>query len=386
MSKILVIADDLTGAAEIGGIAYQAGFSVRIILDFLDSDKFDEDVIIIDSNTRHLSAEYAHLKIKTILQTLYLPEYDLVFKKIDSVLRGNIEPEIQTFFSQTFFDSALLIPSNPTKQRTIKNGKYFIDSVPINETDFRLDPEYPRKSKTVKKLFANETTEIVTRNGPPDNWLGKLFIPDISSLKDVEKYAAQNYNNKLLFVGGADFFKSLLSKKTTCTFHNRNISNIGPSVQKSFIMGSNSESSLQTLSLLSAKKYSIFHLSQLNLKSENQFLKWTNSVITEFKRGKNIAITTPTEFIRKHSRRIKITKALVEAACQIMANSTTSKLFFVEGGETASSFFRNLGWRELVVRCNFEGGTVMLLNEKANREVIIKPGSYKWPKVITEKL
>ena len=77
---------------------------------------------------------------------------------------------------------------------------------------------------------------------------------------------------------------------------------------------------------------------------------------------------------------------LVETAYQIIANSTTTTLFFVEGGETASTLFRKLDWRELVVRCNFDGGVVMLLNEKANREVIIKPGSYIWPQVVIEKL
>jgi uncharacterized protein YgbK (DUF1537 family) len=151
-------------------------------------------------------------------------------------------------------------------------------------------------------------------------------------------------------------------------------------------MGSNSFSSLQTLSLLSVKKYSIFHLPQEALQSENQLLKWTNSVLADLKRGKNIAIATPSEWIKTDSRRIKITTTLVETARQIMANSTIPDLFFVEGGETASSFFRKMDWRELVVRSNFDGGIVMLLYEKENREVIIKPGSYKWPKTITEKL
>jgi uncharacterized protein YgbK (DUF1537 family) len=258
--------------------------------------------------------------------------------------------------------------------------------VPINETDFRFDPQYPRKWKTLSKLVANQTTELVTGKKLPKNWIGKFFIPDVSSLKDVEKWSAQEYNDKVLFAGGADFFRSILSAKLSCDFNNINAAPVRRSVQKVFIMGSNSFSSLQTLSLLSVKKYSIFHLPQEALQSENQLLKWTNSVLADLKRGKNIAIATPSEWIKTDSRRIKITTTLVETARQIMANSTIPDLFFVEGGETASSFFRKMDWRELVVRSNFDGGIVMLLYEKENREVIIKPGSYKWPKTITEKL
>lgn len=386
MPKILIIADDLTGAAEMGGIAHQTGLSVRIVFDFLNGAESTEDVTIIDTNTRQLPAHDARLKIEALLQKLHLAEYDLVFKKIDSVLRGNIEAEIQAFFSTTFFDSALLAPANPTKKRTIKNGKYFIGDVPINKTGFRLDPHFPRKNKTVKKLFQNGSIEVVARAIPQQFDAGKIYIPDVWNSADVDELAARSFANNLLLVGGADFFQALLAKKLRRINNKRNLSTAGLSAQKVFVMGSNSESGLQTLSFLSAKKYRVFQLPLGALDDQKHFKEWAGLLIAEFREGRNIAIATPAEFIRKHSRRLRLTKKMIETAAQLMMGSTADNLFFVEGGETASSLFRYLGWRELFVQANFDAGVVMLWHKKTNHKVIIKPGSYKWPEVITEKL
>ena len=51
MPEILVIADDFTGAAEIGGIAHLFGLSVSIMKEWSDLARHKEDVIIIDTNT-----------------------------------------------------------------------------------------------------------------------------------------------------------------------------------------------------------------------------------------------------------------------------------------------------------------------------------------------
>ncbi|CAN0465171.1 unnamed protein product, partial [Scytosiphon promiscuus] len=259
MSKILVIADDLTGAAEIRGIAFKAGFSVRIVLDNWTHKHFLEDVIIIETNTRQLTENLAYEKIISILKQIDLSAYDLIFKKVDSLLRGNITSEIQAIFTQSCMKSALLIPANPTKKRIIKNGKYYINNIPINETNFKFDPEYPRRWKTVKKLISRGNNINISESPLLEKHLGPITIPDITTLKDIEVYAQQNYVENQLVAGSADFFRTLLAIRFDRSFDSipATIEFLGNIL---FLIGSNSKVSKQTQLLLSKKNYEIFNL------------------------------------------------------------------------------------------------------------------------------
>ena len=81
MPKILVIADDFTGAAEIGGIAHLFGLSVKIQTRHTEPDKRENDVIVIDTNTRSLSPDKAYKTLQSILKDLDLSAFDFIYKK-----------------------------------------------------------------------------------------------------------------------------------------------------------------------------------------------------------------------------------------------------------------------------------------------------------------
>ncbi len=385
MPKILVIADDLTGAAEIGGIAYKAGFSVRIILDCLPETHFGEDVIIIETNSRKLSADQAYLKILGVLKSINFAGYDLIFKKVDSLLRGNISSEMRAIFTGSAMKSALLIPANPTKNRIIKNGKYYIDNIPINETQFKFDPEYPRRWKTVKKLISYGSEKPINKPVLLEEHICPIAIPDIGSIIDIEVFANQKNNVNQLLAGGADFFRTLLTIRLGRTFQTipTDVEFLG---NKLIIIGSSSNVSKQTLVTLSKKKYKIFNLPSPVNSNGNSFFNWKNEVKTEFEKGENIAIAPPVKFVREHSRRLQITDMIVELACQIIKSSTSDLPILIEGGDTASAFFRAMKWCDLNVCANFNDGVVMLVDKKSNRKVTMKPGSYKWPTVITNNI
>lgn len=385
MSKILVIADDLTGAAEIGGIAFKAGFSVRIVLDNWTHKHFLEDVIIIETNTRQLTENLAYEKIISILKQIDLSAYDLIFKKVDSLLRGNITSEIQAIFTQSCMNSALLIPANPTKKRIIKNGKYYINNIPINETNFKFDPEYPRRWKTVKKLISRGNNINISESPLLEKHLGPITIPDITTLKDIEVYAQQNYVENQLVAGSADFFRTLLAIRFDRSFDSipATIEFLGNIL---FLIGSNSKVSKQTQLLLSKKNYEIFNLLFPPSALKNSFSNWKYNINSEFQKGKNIVIATPVKFVKTYSRRRQITNMIVEAACHIIQNSNDIFPIMIEGGETASTFFRKMKWCDLNVCADFEDGVVMLVDNRSKRQVTMKPGSYKWPTAILNNI
>ena len=156
---MIVIADDITGAAEIAGIAFSQGQQVRLVCGSpLCCDHVAAQTMVIATDTRSMSEAEAVTTIKRMILPLYM-EGDggrLLFKKTDSALRGHVVAELSALMEATGYQRAVYLPANPTKGRVIKNGVYYIKEVsgerlevrdvPISETAFNYDPEFPAKT------------------------------------------------------------------------------------------------------------------------------------------------------------------------------------------------------------------------------------------------
>src|SRR5439155_544492 len=81
--------------------------------------------------------------VRASLANLEPSHFDLIYKKIDSALRGPVLAEVQASMNQRRLDTALLLPQNPSRGRTIESGQYLINGVPIDQTDFARDPDHP---------------------------------------------------------------------------------------------------------------------------------------------------------------------------------------------------------------------------------------------------
>ena len=89
---IAVIADDFTGAAEIGGVAIRNGF--QVVIDTKVDKEVKTDILIIATDTRSQGPATAALLIKKITCDLLELRPDFIYKKIDSILRGNVAEEL----------------------------------------------------------------------------------------------------------------------------------------------------------------------------------------------------------------------------------------------------------------------------------------------------
>src|SRR5690242_7893795 len=92
MRQILIIADDLSGAADCGIACTASGLNVVVTLGE-HTDEIDADVLSVDADTRHMSS-LAAADVTTKLMQRYATKDKIVFKKLDSTLRGNIGAEI----------------------------------------------------------------------------------------------------------------------------------------------------------------------------------------------------------------------------------------------------------------------------------------------------
>src|SRR6476659_3107610 len=90
---IVVIADDLTGAAEIAGLGWRHGLTAAILE--RDEAPSGAELVVYDSNTRGCSAGAARRKVAAITRRRRERKPDWIYKKVDSVLRGNVLAEIE---------------------------------------------------------------------------------------------------------------------------------------------------------------------------------------------------------------------------------------------------------------------------------------------------
>ena len=148
---IVVIADDITGAAEIGGIALRYGFDV-LLSDELD-DAGNHEVIVIYTNTRSMTeSEAAQIMGKLTSKSMQLKP-SLFYKKTDSVLRGHVLAEMKSQMSAMNLERGLLVPVNPSSGRIIRDGNYYINNRLVHETSFSIDPEFPISSSRLQEML-----------------------------------------------------------------------------------------------------------------------------------------------------------------------------------------------------------------------------------------
>ncbi len=89
---ITVVADDLTGAAEIAGMCLRYGIDVAFGIDAIPEK--EAQVVIVATDSRSLSEEQAYkVHLQLAGDIIKNNPNQIIFKKCDSVLRGHVLTE-----------------------------------------------------------------------------------------------------------------------------------------------------------------------------------------------------------------------------------------------------------------------------------------------------
>jgi hypothetical protein len=205
---IVVIADDLTGAAEVAGAAYDAGYRAEVQLEFDPCSS--AQVIVVDTDTRWRQPVEAAERLKHVLLTIGTPLPTRLFKKVDSVLRGPVWAELNAMLAVSGRRRAFLIPANPTRQRIIRHGQIWVANQPLAQSVLGQDPEYPRTSSFIPDVLGCSAAELTLLPNPRllDRETGVL-VPDVSTTADLQAWT-RSIDQDTLAVGGVEFFQAWL--------------------------------------------------------------------------------------------------------------------------------------------------------------------------------
>lgn len=151
-----IVADDLTGAMDSSGYFASMGFSTAVILE--PSFPSDSDVTVITTNSRAEDPNIARQRVKQAVRSL---AGRVVYKKIDSTLRGNIGVELEAAITEIICEKAIVAPAFPAVGRTTVAGNLLVNGVPVAETQFANDPILPVKESHIPSLLEQSTQYLV---------------------------------------------------------------------------------------------------------------------------------------------------------------------------------------------------------------------------------
>ena len=192
---IAVLADDLSGAAELAGAALRHGLRAEVQTGFDPTS--DADVVCVDLGTRSGPVRAAAAAAAEAARLLAGARPAWIYKKCDSVLRGHVLAELRAIMEATGLPRAILIPANPSRQRVIRGGHLFVEGRPLHATGFARDPEHPRTSSNVAELLGGD--------------LAGVCSPDVDCAADLARQA-ELVDAGTLAGGGAEFFAALLAR------------------------------------------------------------------------------------------------------------------------------------------------------------------------------
>lgn len=158
-TPVVVIADDFTGANDVGSGLARAGARVNVLFDSqAERNSAAADVWVIGTDSRALDAEPAAERVRKVLA--HWPQAlneGWLFKKIDSTLRGNLGAETEAALLGSGGSLALVVPAVPRLGRVTRDGQCYIHGLLLTETEFASDPKTPVISASVAARLAEQS-------------------------------------------------------------------------------------------------------------------------------------------------------------------------------------------------------------------------------------
>jgi len=154
--RLAVVADDVTGAMDTGVQFASCGLRTEVVLGQQGLPR--TEAVVISTNSRDAPAGEAYRRAKALGGQLV---DHIVYKKIDSTMRGNIGPELEGLLDGLGLARALIAPAFPAAGRTVEGGYHRVYGTLLAESPFSNDPNWPAKESHVPTLLAQQTQRIV---------------------------------------------------------------------------------------------------------------------------------------------------------------------------------------------------------------------------------
>ncbi|MFC4360544.1 four-carbon acid sugar kinase family protein [Halobium salinum] len=152
MSRFVVVADDLTGSCDAGHEFARRGYDTRVVLSPQSDRRSQGDVSVYDTASRYVVPADAAECVRTVLEGSDSP---VVYKKVDSTLRGNVRAEVEAATRAVSPDLVVVAPAFPANGRVTACGYHLVDGQLVTESPPGGDEERPPTHDSLPAFFAS---------------------------------------------------------------------------------------------------------------------------------------------------------------------------------------------------------------------------------------
>ena len=387
----VIIADDLTGALDTG-IQYANEGARTIVIagssalsDYLSSGY---EVISIDSSTRHSSGKEAAETVGGIVRECVAAGVPYLYKKTDSVLRGNIAAELEAFMEASGSSVLPFVPAFPDLGRKLEKGLLYIDGKLLLDTALGLDPFDKVESNRVADLFSSSGCHVIDSVSagyvPASDAKDEIVIYDSSDNNDLVMIADDLLKAGYTAFAGCAGFAGILSKAFGFTPSQKQVYPVP--LPMLFLCGSVNEISKHQLSYLEKEGVGRVRLPE-ELLSDEGFLNGSEGdrIIGRIADGLytngafivDTAADSGLKLVDPEKAGEKVSDSLGALAVKLLGKIPGLSIFII-GGDTLLSFLKKAGCHEIEPLAEIEKGIVLSVIhlDRKNVAIISKSGGF----------
>ena len=427
MTRLAIIADDLSSATDCGAQMVRSGLSVVVPFKdyFLPVQAHNASVISVDTDSRSLSADQAYAKVKAATQQLVNQGRTAFYKSVDSTLRGNLGSEIEAVLDVVRPDCAIIAPAFPKYGRTTVDGIQYLHGRPLHETEFGTDPTAPVKDADIGRQLAEGSRRRCGRLTLDQIHKGaeqiskavegmvadgvELVVIDIAEQEDLQRLCLglSNSNLKVVFVGStglAEYVPLAFSINSVSTAMNEEYS-VDPRPALALV-GSASETTrkqlqyAQTGNQLKIIQLDPTHVIQNGQTAAAELEKTESSLRALLASGHDAALVVNSSRdeiaeTQQLGARLNLSASqvaqrivdwLAQAGSRLVSEGRISGIV-ATGGDTANALCNALGTQALEILGEVEAGIpIMRLLGSQSLPLVTKAGGFGSPEALAEAL
>ena len=329
------------------------------------------DVAVLATDTRSINRAEAVAVTERIVGLLRRDPTVHIFKKTDSVLRGHVAAELRVLM-RAGYERALLLPANPSKGRCIDGGQYMVGGVPLCDTVFGHDPEFPARTADAAAIVGDDTRSVTPDT---ESLPAGISVGDSTSAEDIAAYVRRFGDGTVLFAGAADTFCALLEAAGYSQRKAEPFAGMG-NARTLLVFGSTVRHDIMQQPFFVRNRVGVSNMPDEVFAGADPQL-WCGRMIAECAAADSVVLRIPQRAEVDAARARWLRSAMAVATACAVGEYAPQELV-IEGGATAFAVLSELGWHEFSVESEVAPGVVRLRHTESGTIVTFKPGSYPW--------
>ena len=392
MIKILIIADDFTGALDTGVKFAAKGAKTKVMTKWNDDFVNDPaEVLVLCVPTRHETPEDAYEMVRAVVEKAD-GKVGTIFKKTDSVLRGNVGAELTAVLEGSEANQLYFIPALPSMRRITLGGIHYISGIAVKNSVFGRDPFDPVTESYVPDLMHKQSDAHIESvsveeaiSAAPTSEDKTIYVYDCESSDtlDAELKTLCKRGMPRLVAGCSGLAEALASRVGDET-------RIAPRAMDgnlTVVCGSVNPISVAQMNFAERYGFSRVHLSDPQFLGDINALKVTAEgieMIGRYAGGTIVDTLYANNGVQRNvtEKELEKTRALISRRIGQLMKSMLEAGFegrlMIIGGDTLLEFTNAIGCFELYPICEIDPGTVVFKLEYQGKEheIITKSGGF----------